>query len=166
MAGYLDNYGAGEERRENRNKLLLTLGACALLALFLWFFLFIWDKTEVLRAAPVARLAQILRNHRQEGRVKNFFDLLQHRDYQAAYALWNCTDAHPCKDYPFTEFMKDWGPDSAHAAAGYAIPKSRSCGSGVIVTVDSGHNQEDALWVQRSDLTIGFSPYPVCQSGA
>ncbi|HXM44557.1 MAG TPA: hypothetical protein VN924_25190 [Bryobacteraceae bacterium] len=166
MAGYLDHYGVGEERREKRNKLLLALGACALVALFLWFFFFVWDKTEVLRAAPVARLAQILRNHRQESRVRNFFDLLQRRDYTAAYALWNCTDAHPCKDYPLTEFMKDWGPDSSHAAADYTIPKSRSCGSGVIVTVDSGHNQEDALWVQRSDLTIGFSPYPVCQAGA
>jgi hypothetical protein len=165
MAGYLDQYGAGDEQREKRNKLFLILGACALVALFLWFFFFVWDKTEVVRAEPVARLAQILRNHRQESRVKSFFDILQHRDYKGAYALWNCTDAHPCKDYVFTEFMKDWGPNSPRAAAGYTIPKSRSCGSGVIVTVDFGHNQEDALWVQRSDLTIGFSPYPVCQPG-
>jgi len=165
MAGYLDQYGAGDEQREKRNKLFLILGACLLVALFLWFFFFVWDKTEVVRAEPVARLAQILRNHRQESRVKSFFDILQHRDYKGAYALWNCTDAHPCKDYVFTEFMKDWGPISLRATAVYAIPKSRSCGSGVIVTVDFGHNQEDALWVQRSDLTIGFSPYPVCQPG-
>ncbi len=165
MAGYLDHYGAGDERREKRQKLFLALGACFLLALFLWYFFLVWDKTEILRAAPVARLAQILRNHRQESRVKNFFDLLQHQDYKGAYALWNCTDTHPCRDYAFSEFMKDWGPGSAHAAGGVRIPKSRSCGSGVIVTVDSGQNQEDALWVQRSDLTIGFSPYPVCQAG-
>jgi hypothetical protein len=165
MAGYLDHYGAGDERREKRQKLFLALGACFLLALFLWYFFLVWDKTEILRAAPVARLAQILRNHRQESRVKNFFDLLQHQDYKGAYALWNCTDTHPCRDYAFSEFMKDWGPGSAHAAGGARIPKSRSCGSGVIVTVDSGQNQEDALWVQRSDLTIGFSPYPVCQAG-
>ena len=112
MAGYLDHYGAGEERREKRNKLFLALGACALVALFLWYFMFVWDKTEVLRAEPVARLAQILRNHRQESRVRNFFDLLQRQDYKGAYALWNCTDAHPCRDYAFTEFMKDWGPNS------------------------------------------------------
>jgi len=167
MAGYLDHYGAGDERREKRNKLFLITGACILLLLFLWFFFFVWDKTEVLRAAPVARLAQILRNHRQESRVKSFFDLLQRQDFKAAYALWSCTDQHPCKDYPFTEFMKDWGPASPRAAAaGYTIPKSRSCGSGVIVTVDFGHNQENALWVERSDLTIGYSPYPVCQTGS
>jgi hypothetical protein len=165
MAGYLDQYGIGDERREKRNKFLLILGGCALLLLFLWFFFFVWDKTELLRAAPVARLAQILRNHRQESRVKTFFDLLQRQDYKGAYALWNCTDEHPCRDYAFTEFMKDWGPASARGATGYTIPKSRSCGSGVIVTVDSGQNQEDALWVQRSDLRIGFSPYPVCQTG-
>jgi len=165
MAGYLDQYGAGDERREKRNKLLLLLGVCALVGLFLWFFFFVWDKTEVLRAERVARLAQILRNHRQESRVQSFFDFLQHQDYKAAYALWNCTDANPCKDYPFTEFMKDWGPNSTRAA-GHTISKSRSCGSGVIVTVDSGRNQEEALWVQRGDLTIGFSPYPVCQAGS
>jgi len=62
--------------------------------------------------------------------------------------------------------MKDWGPNSPGAAAAYSITKSRSCGSGVIVTLVPGKNQEEALWVQRSDLTIGFSPYPVCQAGS
>ena len=166
MPGYLDQYGIGDERREKRNKLFLIIGACALLVLFLWFFFFVWDKTEVLKAQPVARLAQILRNHRQESRVKNFFELLRQKDYKAAYALWGCTDAHPCRDYAFAEFMKDWGPGSPHGAARYTIAKSRSCGSGVIVTVDSGPSQEDALWVQRGDLTIGFSPSPDCAAGS
>jgi hypothetical protein len=165
MAGYLDHYGAGEERREKRIKLFVIVGACALALLFLWFLLFVWDKTEVLRAAPVARLAQVLRNHRQESRVNEFFDLLKRQDYKAAHALWGCTDAHPCKDYAFPEFMKDWGPSSSRGAT-HTIPKSRSCGSGVIVTVDSGANQEDSLWVQRDDLTIGFSPFPICQAGS
>jgi hypothetical protein len=166
MAGYLDEYGAGDEQREKRNKLILILGAAALVLLFLWFFFFVWDKTEVLRVQSVARLAQVLRNHQQESRVKTFFDLLRRQDYKAAYALWSCTDEHPCKDYPFAEFMKDWGPASPHAGAAYTIPKSRSCGSGVIVTVDSGHGEQDALWVQRGDLTIGFSPFPSCQTGS
>jgi len=166
MAGYLDQYGTGDERREKRNKILLITGACVLLLLFLWFFFFVWDKTEVLRAEPLARLAQILRNHRQESRVKNFFELLQQRDYKAAYALWSCTDEHPCKDYAFAEFMKDWGPAGPRGAARYTIPRSRSCGSGVIVTVEFGQSQEDALWVQRSDLAIGFAPFPICQAGS
>jgi len=167
MAGYLDQYGAGDERREKRIKLILILGGCALVLLFLWFILFVWDKTEVLRIQSVARLAQILRNHRQESRVKEFYDLLQRRDYRAAYALWGCTEANPCRDYAFDEFMKDWGPSSPRNGRHYSIPRSRTCGSGVIVIVDSGQNQEDVLWVQRDDLTIGFSPpLPLCGVGS
>ena len=164
MPGYLDQYGVGDERRERRNKLILILAAGGLVLLLAWFVLFVWDKTEILRMQSVARLAQVLRNHRQESRVQNFFDLLQRQDYKAAYALWNCTEANPCKDYPFTEFMKDWGPASGRNPAHVSIPRSRSCGSGVIVTVDSG-DHEDALWVERSNLTIGFSPFTSCQTG-
>jgi len=165
MAGYLDEYGAGDERREKRNKRILLTGVTALVLAFLWFFFFVWDKTEILRVQSIARVAQIARNHQQENRVKAFFSLLQRQDYKGAYAMWNCTDEHPCREYPFPEFMKDWGPDSARHVAQVTIPRSRSCGTGVIVTVDSG-GQEDALWVQRKDLTIGFSPFPVCQVGS
>jgi hypothetical protein len=62
--------------------------------------------------------------------------------------------------------MQDWGPDSARNIRSFVIPKSRSCGTGVIVTVDFGGGQPEALWVQRSDLTIGFSPFPVCAPGS
>ena len=68
MAGYLDQYGAGEERREKIIKslvvsliVLVVLGGIA-------FFVF--------------------HNYRQEHQVKRFFELLQAHDYQAAYALW------------------------------------------------------------------------------
>lgn len=166
MAGYLDQYGAGDERREKRNKLIFILGAGALVLLFLWFFFFVWDKTEILRIPSIARLAQVLRNHREEDRVTRFLRLLQQRDYNAAYALWNCTEAHPCRDYAFSEFMKDWGPQAPRQASRYAVAKSRSCGSGVIVTLDFDRQQADVLWVQRSDLTIGFSPFPICQAGS
>jgi len=166
MPGYLDQYGAGDEQREKRNKLLFIGGGAVLVLLFLWFFFFVWDKTEIVRAEPVARLAQVLRNHRQEGRVKAFVGLVQHQDYQAAYAMWGCTEAKPCKDYPLTSFMQDWGPGGTRNLNSFAIPKSRSCGTGVIVTVDFGRGQKDALWVQRSDLTIGFSPFPDCSPGA
>jgi hypothetical protein len=165
MPGYLDQYGAGDERRERRNKLIAIVGASALVLLFFWFIFFVWDKTEILRIESVARLAQILRNHRQENRVRSFFDLLARHDYKDAYALWNCTEANPCRDYSFNEFMKDWGPGGAQGGAQYSVVRSRSCGSGVIVTIDSRQNQEQALWVERGNLTIGFSPFPVCQAG-
>ena len=166
MAGYLDQYGAGDEQREKRNKWILIGGAVAVCILFLWFFFFVWDKTEILRVDAIARFAQVLRNHRQENQVKQFVALLQRHDYQQAYTLWGCTAAKPCQSYPFDAFMKDWGPSSTRNLSAFHIAKSRSCGNGVIVTADFGPNQEDALWVQRSDLVLGFSPFPICAPGS
>jgi len=143
MAGYLDTYGAGEEQRERRVKIsVLVLVAVLVVGGTLYFF---------------------LKNYPQEHRVKLFFEDLARQDYQAAYALWGCTPATPCRDYQFAEFMKDWGPQSGKAAG--RVVKSRSCGSGVILTVDYPRQQEDKLWVQRSDLTIGYSPWPGCPPG-
>jgi hypothetical protein len=143
MAGFFDHYGAGEEQREQMIKRVVI--------------------TTLLLAASAGILYFVFKNYRQERQVKSFLALLARQDYKAAYVLWGCTDANPCRDYPFSEFMKDWGAQSEHAdASSFHITKSRSCGSGVIVTVDSGKKQEDKLWVQRDDLTIGFSPLPGC----
>jgi hypothetical protein len=35
---------------------------------------------------------------------------------------------------------------------------SRSCGSGVILTLDFNKKRQDKLWVQRDDLTLSFPP--------
>lgn len=149
MAGYLDHYGAGEERREKTIKRLVLIAVVVIVAAGVLFLIF--------------------KNYRQERQVNRFFDLLAHQDYQSAYALWGCTAANPCRDYPLAEFMKDWGPQSEHAdPKSFHITKTRSCGSGVIVTVDSRKDagtREDKLWVQRDDLTIGFSPLPGCPQG-
>jgi hypothetical protein len=142
MAGYLDQYGAGEERREKVIK-TLVISAVALLVLGgIGFFVF--------------------HNFRQERQAKRFFELLQARDYQSAYVLWVHSESDR-RGYPFTSFMQDWGPQSGHSdVSNYRISRSRSCGSGVILTVDFGTNQQEKLWVQRDDLTIGFSPLPGC----
>lgn len=140
MAGYLDHYGAGEERRENIVKKILI--ALAVL---------------IVVGAP---LLYIFHNIRQERQLKQFFALLAARDYKSAYALWGCTDIKPCTGYPMTAFMQDWGPDKGDPTR-YRITRSKSCGSGVILNVDFG-NDRDILWVQRNDLLIGFSPFPGC----
>jgi hypothetical protein len=146
MAGYLDQYGAGDERREKLTRRVVLIVVLVVIVGGALYFIF--------------------KNYRQERQVQNFLALLARRDYKAAYAMWGCTDANPCRDYPFTEFMKDWGPQSQHAdVQSLHITKTRSCGSGVIVTLDSSKNLEDKLWVQRSDLTIGFSPLPGCPPG-
>jgi hypothetical protein len=144
MAGYLDHYGAGEERREKIIKTAAATLAILVVAAGVLFFIF--------------------HNYRQERQVRRFFELIAAHDYQGAYRLWGCTEAKPCSGYPFTSFLQDWGPASGspQSPAQYRIAKSRSCGSGVILTVDVGSNRQEKLWVQRDDLTIGFSPFPGC----
>jgi len=146
MAGYLANYGAGDERREKLIRRLIIAAAVVVVAGGILYY--------------------FLKDFRQERQTRMFFALLEKHDYQAAYQLWGCTESKPCRDYPFKDFMDDWGPKSARGDVGaYHIKKSRSCGSGVIVTVDFGKNQQEKLWVERDDLTIGFSPWPGCPPG-
>jgi hypothetical protein len=143
VAAYLDHYGEGEEKRERIVKRTLLTLLVILAVGGVLFFLF--------------------KNYKQERRMKEFIEHLQRKDYKGAYAFWGCTDAAPCRDYPFDAFLEDWGPQSTRAnAAAYRIQRSRSCGSGVILTVDLGNGQEERLWVEKKNNIISFSPYPGC----
>src|SRR5689334_99989 len=102
MAGYLHQYGAGDERREKRTRWLFISGGAALVALLLWWFLYGWDKSEVVREPHIARMVQKLRHRGQEGEVRQFLDLVRSRQYEAAYKVWGVN-----KDYPFDKFMED-----------------------------------------------------------
>jgi hypothetical protein len=143
MAGYLDHYGEGDEKREKRwKRTLLAVFTVLVVGSGLYF---------------------TLRTYRQEQRVKTFLDHLNRKDYRSAYALWGCTEATPCRDYSFDKFIEDWGPQSPRSSvANYHISRSRSCGSGVVLTIDTGGGQAEYLWVEKRDLSIGFSPYPGC----
>jgi hypothetical protein len=161
MAGYLANYGAGEEQREKRIRRLAIIGVilAAVLGLYLLTF-----HTPILER--YFRFVQILKNHKEEKCVQLFLDRLAKRDYKGAYALWGCTDAKPCRDYTFQNFMEDWGPKGSQPSPElFHTTRSRACGSGVILTVDSAGNREEKLWVEKDDLTIGFSPYAGCYAG-
>ena len=146
MPGYLAQYGEGEEQRERIIRwIVISAVVLSVTGGILYFF---------------------LKNYKQENQARTFFNLLEKHDYQGAYATWGCTEAAPCRDYSFNSFMEDWGPKSSHAdVSSYSIRKSRSCGSGVILTVDFGPNKQEKLWVERRDLTIGFSPWPGCPPG-
>ena len=149
MAGYLEQYGAGEEQRERRGK-IVKIVAIALVAVVL------------ISGALVFNFY----NFREERQVKQFLGYLGARDYKAAYALFGCTDAKPCHYYPFDKFLEDWGPNSGHSGFGEArITRSRSCGSGVLLTVDYGQNRQEKLWVERRDMSIGFPPVQGCPAG-
>jgi hypothetical protein len=136
MAGYLDQYGAGDERRA---KIVRNLAIAVVLLLV---------------AGSV--LLYIFHNHRQERQVQRFFDLLDGRDYQGAYALWVRTDSDR-RGYPFSAFMQDWGADAVPPGR-FEVLDGESCGSGVIVDVDTGKAGGKRLWVEREDLVIGFPP--------
>jgi len=143
MAGYLDQYGAGEERR---GKIIRNLVIAAVTLVVVGGSLFF-----------------NFHNWREERQVMSFMELLTAKDYKAAYALFGCTDQKPCRYYPFDKFMEDWGPASGHTGYNQArITRSRSCGSGVLITVDYGKNQPEKLWVERVDKSIGFPPVQGC----
>ena len=110
MVGYLDQYGAGEERREKIVKtVVISLAALAVVGGSLFF---------------------VFHNYREERLVKQFFERLATRDYKTAYAMFGCTDEKPCRDYRFDKFMEDWGPKSGRGdPSNFRISRSRPCGA-------------------------------------
>jgi hypothetical protein len=141
MAGYLDQYGAGDEQRAKIIKrIVLTATAlAALTGVLLWVF----------------------HNFGEQRQVKRFLALLNAGDYKGAYALWGCTDANPCRDYPMTAFMEDWGPQAVPLGK-FEVLDAESCGSGAIVDTDLGGAGDRKLWVESKDKTLGFPPYERC----
>ncbi|HVW85077.1 MAG TPA: hypothetical protein VHB50_10375, partial [Bryobacteraceae bacterium] len=89
MPGYLDQYGAGEERR---NRIIIR------------------SLVGLVTAVVIAGLSwYVLKNRHQESVVKTFLDALRRHDYQAAYRDWGCTAEKPCTGYSFEKFLGDWG---------------------------------------------------------
>ena len=103
------------------------------------------------------------RNYPEEQQVKAFLARLRAGDYKGAYALWGCTDATPCKAYAFDKFMEDWGPKSPQAKISEVhIANTKSCETGIIQFLRFPDQHEVQLWVERSDRSIGFAPWPIC----
>jgi hypothetical protein len=147
MASYLEAYGAAEQHRARIIGIVKTssivLGCALVVALILY---------------------GVFKNHTEEQRAKSFLGLLSARNYPAAYAMWGCTDSHPCPDYPFAKFQEDWGEKSAHTdpSAGH-IGLSQSCGTGVLLRLDYKSSEEPfSLWVERDTEVISFAPWPEC----
>jgi len=142
MGDFLAAYGEGEARR---SKILWRSLAALAIVLFLSGVLYF-----------------TFRGHRHKKRVEIFLELLNKRDYQAAYQLWGCTPSKPCRDYSFDRFMEDWGPDSPRSIVPTRIKKIKYCGHGVIAVLDTKSGEETLLWVESRDMSIGFAPWPVC----
>ena len=143
MSGYLEQYGAGDEKREKlRKKIVLSVLGLIVVSGALYF---------------------TFRNYREEKQLTIFFDLLKQQNYKAAYELWGCTEKTPCRDYAFERFQEDWGPKSKHTNLGaMKVLKTKSCSGGIIRILDFGGGEEVNLFVDRKDRFIGFAPWPVC----
>lgn len=143
MPGYLEQYGAGEEKRERRILLIVgsTLGI-ALLGSILYFSFRDW---------PLER------------QIKQFLDAVQRQDFKTAYTFWGCTTEAPCRDYSYDRFLEDWGPKgpNAKAVANGKIAESERCGTGFIAAVGSG-SDEVALWVEQETRVVGYAPWREC----
>jgi|SRR5271165_1155471 len=124
-------------------------------------------------------LAWNFRHYPQEHVVDTFFAALQQQDYEKAYGIWNHDPEwkqHPekyAKDYPFGSFMQDWGPGGewgiikSYHIDGAMVPNVGngtkfdvpSSGVIVVVTINERVAKKQAIWVEKSDKTLGFSPF-------
>ena len=139
MSGYLEAYGAGDEKRARRIKRVALVVVVVL--------------------AAGAALYFGLRDFREKRQAKLFVTLLQQGNYPAAYALWGCTPTSTCPSYTVDKFLEDWGPKSTHAdASKLQIASTRGCSGGVIFEVRSAASEPDYLWVDRSTKNVGFAP--------
>lgn len=147
MSSYLEEYGAGEEQRARRLRLIKRASIALLLLL-----------------ATAAVVYAVFKNYPEQRQVTAFLEALRKQDYQAAYRMFGCTETNPCRDYPFQKFMEDWGPKSAHADAASAhIAMSQSCGTGVVLRVEYKGAEPVPLWVERSTHVVSFAPDPECR---
>jgi hypothetical protein len=136
MAGYLDQYGAGDERRARNIKLIVVWVVALVVVSGMLYYLF--------------------HNYREEKQAKQFFHMLAAGDYKGAYRVWGCTEAKPCSGYPMDAFLRDWGPPVA--VSGFAVLDGESCGNSVIVDVDAGPAGDRKVWVNRDTLELSLPP--------
>jgi hypothetical protein len=147
MSGYLEAYGASEEHRVQRIRLIKNAAIIVAGVLIVGLILY-----------------GVFKNRSEEQQAKSFVALMRAQNYRDAYSLWGCTDAHPCPNYSFAKFIDDWGPKSAHADQSSArIGLSQSCGSGVVIRLDyAGSEEPVSLWVERASKVVGFAPWEEC----
>lgn len=136
MAGFLDQYGVGDERRERkRKKVILSVIGLAFFTGLVYFF---------------------FHNYRQEHQAKLFFQALAAHNYPQAYSVWAPTEAAK-RDYSMEYFMRDWGPPREDIRK-FSIIEDEGCENSVIVHVDLGAGGIRKVWVNRDSLRLSFPP--------
>lgn len=137
-----------------------------------------WIIAIVVIVAVCAILGWNFRHYPEEHAVDKFFAALQQKNYEQAYSIWNNDPdwkqhTEKYSQYPFNNFMQDWGPGGewgiikSYHVDGSAVPKGGngtkfdvgSSGIVVVVTVNERVADKAHIWVEKSDKTLGFSPY-------
>src|SRR5437868_14184886 len=127
--------------------------------------------TTVVVLLVVAAVAWWNRYWPEERVVDKFFNAIEQKDYEKAYALWRADPewrqhVDRYSDYNFGQFQLDWGPTgdfgyiTKHDVRGAVAPTSTNTEtSGVIVAVRVNDRAKPAcLWVEKSNKAISFSP--------
>jgi len=141
MAGYLDEYGVKDARRERVTKQILIWGALAVLVGVSAFFYF--------------------RNFSEERVVDRFINLLKQQQYQQAYKMWETPES--AKFYPPGKFTEDWGPMGAYKnAAALRIQNVDACDAGVVFGMSYPGADDFGLWVERKTGIVSFAPWTRC----
>ena len=102
-----------------------------------------------------------------EHRVNRFFDAVEAKNFDAAYAIWtNDPDwkQHPSKyDYNIKRFTVDWSSDSPVSGpiVNHHVDISRTdgtglLGTGIIVAVRVNGDHKLFMWYQKSDGTLTY----------
>jgi hypothetical protein len=109
----------------------------------------------------------------EEQVINRFFQALERKDYDAAYAIYNADPDwkhHPAKydQYTQSQFLLDWGPsgdygtiNSHHVDCSIEPPrKAFYSPSGVIivVTINNVAAKPLSMWVEKKSRTITLSP--------
>jgi hypothetical protein len=142
MGGYLQQYGAGEERRNRIIKWIII--GCIAAAVVAWI------------------IYLVFRDYSEKRTVERFLAQVNAREFQQAYAAWGCTSDKPCPNYDFQRFLQDWGPDKKITSP-WQIASVDGCKTFVTVNVKAGGAELQSLGVQRGTDTIMFAPAPECQ---
>jgi len=142
MGSYLQNYGAGEERRIHLIKqIVLVVIAVVVVGSAFYLFFHNYPETQL---------------------VKRFLAELNKHEYKKAYSTWNCAADQTCRDYDYQRFLQDWGP-SKKISSPWKVVSVDGCSAFVTVNVQAQGSELESLSVNRGVNGIGFAPAPECQ---
>lgn len=142
MGSYLQQYGAGDEKRSRMVKRIVLI-AIVILILAIAAYLF-------------------FHNYSEKQTAKHFLAEVNSGQYQQAYRDWGCTAGHPCPNYDYRRFMEDWGP-SKKISSPWKIASTDGCKTFVTVNVQAQGSELQSLSVERDNDGLGFAPAPECQ---